>query len=139
MKTLIKLIVIVLSINFSNAQQDKGHTITVSIDNVRNDKGKVIISLRSAETFMKGKGLDSGESKIKDGKITVTFKNVKPGTYALLALHDENGNYMMDFEGNGMPKEDYGMSNNPVFFGPPQFNDAKFELTDKDLDFKIKF
>ena len=139
MKTLIKLIVIVLSINFSNAQQDKGHTITVSIDNVRNDKGKVIISLHSAETFMKGKGLDSGESKIKDGKITVTFKNVKPGTYALLALHDENGNYMMDFEGNGMPKEDYGMSNNPVFFGPPQFNDAKFELTDKDLDFKIKF
>jgi uncharacterized protein (DUF2141 family) len=37
-----------------------------------------------------------------------------------------------------MPLEDYGATNNVMNYGPPQFNDAKFELKDKDLTFEIK-
>ena len=43
----------------------------------------------------------------------------------------------MDFEDNGMPKESYGMSNNPIGFGPPQFSTAKFELENKNLEMNI--
>ena len=56
-----------------------------------------------------------------------------------MALHDENDNKRMDFELNGMPKESYGMSGNEMSFGPPNFVDAKFELSDKDLEFNIRF
>ena len=45
----------------------------------------------------------------------------------------------MDFENNGMPLEDYGATNNVMNYGPPRFEDAKFELKDKDLTFEIKF
>jgi len=88
---------------------------------------------------MKGKGLMSAQSKIKDGKITVTFENVKPGDYAIIAFHDENENSKMDFRENGMPLESYGMSNNSMAFGPPNYNDAKFTVADKNLDLNIRF
>ena len=45
----------------------------------------------------------------------------------------------MDFADNGMPTENYGVSNNKMNFGPPQFYDAKFEVIDKNLELEIKF
>ena len=45
----------------------------------------------------------------------------------------------MDFRENGMPIEDYGASNNVMNFGPPNFSDAKFTVTDKDLELNIRF
>ncbi|NOY48484.1 MAG: DUF2141 domain-containing protein [Chlorobi bacterium] len=139
MKTLAKLIVFILSITLANAQETKGQTITVTIDNVRNNNGKVSFALHTADTFMKGAGLQNAESNIENGKATVTFSNVASGMYAIMVLHDENENGRMDFQDNGMPKEDYGTSNNPMSYGPPQFAESKFEISNKDLEIKIRF
>lgn len=139
MKTLLLSIALIFSITFSNAQNDKGQTITVAVNNVVNNNGKVIVGLHTEETFMKSDSVQSAESVIEDGKVKVTFKNVQPGNYAIMVLHDENENYRMDFETNGMPKENYGMSNNPMSYGPPQFTDAKFEVATEDLDLLIRF
>ena len=130
---------LVLISAFSLAQEDKGVTITVTIDNVKNDKGEVVLSLHTSETFMKGKGIQDVETAIKDGKIAITFKNVLPGEYAVMALHDENSNKRMDFRDNGMPIESYGMSNNVMAFGPPQYDDAKFKVGEEDLELSIRF
>ena len=83
--------------------------------------------------------VDPFGGEIKDGKITLTFENVLPGDYAIMALHDENENMRMDFEDNGMPKESYGISNNVMSFGPPQYDDAKFKVENKNLKLKIRF
>ncbi|WP_430467803.1 DUF2141 domain-containing protein [Winogradskyella ouciana] len=140
MKNFILSIALVLAtaIGFSQ-EEDNGITVTVTIDNVTNDNGKVLMSLHTSETFMKGKGIQDAESAIKDGKITITFENVLPGDYAILALHDENSNGRMDFQDNGMPKESFGMSNNVMLMGPPQYDDAKFKVEDKDLELNIRF
>ena len=61
------------------------------------------------------------------------------GTYAILCFHDRNNNGKMDFKDNGMPMEDYGVSNNVMSFAPPSYQDAKFDLGDKDLSLEIKF
>ena len=45
----------------------------------------------------------------------------------------------MDFAANGMPLEDYGASNNNMSFGPPNFDLAKFTVSDKDVSLEIKF
>lgn len=140
MKTLLLFITLVLSVTFSNAQGNKeGHTITVIIENITNNNGNVLLSLHTVDTFMKGPGIQHKKSKIVDGKIQVTFDNVEVGTYAIMALHDENENNKMDFEDTGMPKESYGMSNNPMSFGPPQFEAAKFNMENKNLEMKIIF
>ncbi len=139
MKKLILTFAVVLTSVFSFSQEDKGITITVTIDNVKNDTGKVLLSLHTSETFMKGKGIKDVETEIKDGKVTVTFENVLPGDYAIMALHDENDNQKMDFRENGMPLESYGTSNNIMAFGPPVYDDAKFKAEDKDLELSIRF
>jgi uncharacterized protein (DUF2141 family) len=139
MKNLILTFALVLSTVFSFSQEGKGITITVTIDNVNNDNGKVSMALHTSETFMKGEGVLNAETEIKDGKVTITFENVLPGDYAIMALHDENKNNRMDFEANGMPKESYGMSNNVMSFGPPQYDDAKFKVEDKNIEMTIRF
>lgn len=138
MKTLSLLFALFLSITLSSAQ-NKGQTISITVNNAVNNNGKVIFSLHNEDTFMKTQSIQSAESIIENGKVKVTFESVQSGTYAIMVLHDENDNKRMDFELNGMPKENYGMSNNPVSFGPPQFTDAKFEVADEDLDLLIRF
>tara|TARA_R110002049_G_scaffold271324_2_gene448559 strand:+ start:1013 stop:1429 length:417 start_codon:yes stop_codon:yes gene_type:complete len=138
MKNLLLTFALVLTSLFSFSQ-DSGITLTLTIDNVTSDKGNVKMALHTVNTFMKGKGIENGQSEIKDGKVTIIFKNVKPGDYAVIAFHDENENNKMDFRENGMPLESYGMSNNVMSFGPPQYDDAKFTVADKDLELSIRF
>tara|TARA_R110000868_G_scaffold84342_8_gene237863 strand:+ start:992 stop:1411 length:420 start_codon:yes stop_codon:yes gene_type:complete len=121
------------------AQEKSEKNITVTIDHIQNDNGKVLVSLHTKETFLKGLGIQNLESVIKDGKVILKFENVPSGEYAILALHDENDNRRMDFESNGMPVESYGMSGNEMSMGPPTFSSAKFTLTDDDLEFNIQF
>ncbi len=140
MKTLSLIITLLFAITLTNAQEhSEGKTITVTIENIKNNKGNVLLALHTENTFMKGQGIKNEQGKIENGKITVIFKNVEPGTYAIMALHDENENNRMDFEDNGMPKESYGMSNNSMSFGPPQYATAKFEFKDEDLKMDIIF
>lgn len=138
-KNLIVTIALVLTSVFSFSQEDKGITITVIVDNVKNDNGKASFALHTEDTFMKGGGIMNTETTIKNGKVVVTFENVQPGEYAIMALHDENENGRMDFQENGMPIESYGMSNNIMAYGPPQYGDAKFNVRDKNIELTIRF
>ncbi len=139
-KKVVLNILFLLTAMFGFSQNEtKGITLTVSVDNVKNDIGLVLMTLHSSETFMKSNGLKNAKSVIKDGSVTIVFENVLPGEYAIMALHDENENQRMDFDNNGMPKESYGMSNNSMSFGPPQYEDAKFKVETKNLEINIRF
>lgn len=139
MKSIV-LFIICLSLTLSSwAQNDDTQTISITINNIKNDTGKILLGLHTENTFMKTEALQKRATVIKDGKIEVTFTNVAPGDYAVLALHDENNNNKMDFTANGMPKEDYGLSNNAMSFGPPQFSEAKFKVENEDITLNILF
>ena len=139
MKTLVAILSVFFITITTKAQEKETVTVTVTIENVLNDNGTILASLHSNDTFMKGAGIIDLADKAKKGEVTLTFENVEPGTYAIMVLHDENDNQRMDFEPSGMPKESYGMSGNAMVMGPPTFNDAKFEVTNEDLHFDIRF
>lgn len=139
MKTLSLFIALIISTTLSFAQETKGQDITVTVENIANTRGSLSIGLHSEDTFMKSGGVKNISSKITGNKVTVTFKNVAPGNYAIMVLHDENNNKQMDFEPNGMPAESYGISNNPMLMGPPAFSDGKFEVASKNVELTIKF
>ncbi|MBT8254461.1 MAG: DUF2141 domain-containing protein [Flavobacteriaceae bacterium] len=134
MKTLSFIIAVLVSTFLLPAQ-----TLTVTVENVLNENGKVLFSLHTEETFMKGPGIKNIEAAIDGKVVTVTFEDVEPGIYAIMVLHDENENNRMDYELSGMPKEAYGASNNSMSFGPPQFSEAKFELKKENKEIKIRF
>jgi len=121
------------------AQESETVTVTVTIENVLNDQGTLLVSLHDGSTFMKGPGLVDLSEQATKGAVTFTFENVTPGTYAVMAMHDSNDNKRMDYETNGMPKESYGMSGNEMTMGPPNFEDAKFEVSNEDLSLSIRF
>lgn len=137
-KTLVLMFALVLISTLGFAQDQKTSIITVTIENFTSNEGKAGIALHTSDTFMKGRGLQNLESEIKDGKATFTFENVKAGEYAILVLHDKNENGRMDFEANGMPIEAYGVSNNSMSFGPPSYENAKFNVNNDDLELTIR-
>lgn len=124
----------------ANAQEEETVTVTVTIENVLNDEGSVLVALHTRDTFMKGAaGIFDLSEKAKKGPITLTFNDVTPGTYAIMAMHDVNDNKRMDYASNGMPKENYGMSGNEMTMGPPTFDVAKFDVKNEDLELNIRF
>ncbi len=138
MKKLTVLTILFLIGFTTYAQDNKGATITVTIENVLSDGGSILAGLHTADTFMKGAGVANAMAPAKAGEVTLTFENVAPGTYAIMVMHDENDNKQMDME-NGMPKESYASTGEMNLYGPPTFNGAKFEVTDADQEFKIRF
>ncbi len=141
MKTFLLTITLALTSLFLNAQSSteeattEGTSITVKVT-LNGTGGYVLFSLHNESTFKK-EPLEKASSEIINRKATVTFNNVKPGTYGIMVVHDKNDNKRMDFEPNGMPIEAYGMSNNPMSYGPPQWNDAKFEVLSTPLNIEI--
>lgn len=148
MKTIIVTLTMALATFLSKAQTDAtttgddmsntdGTTVTVTVA-VPSDEGNVMFGLWDESTFMKAAPLQGLESDIVDGKATVTFANVTAGVYGVTLFHDKNGNKTMDFDPNGMPLEMYGVSNNVMSYGPPQWSDAKFEVAGVPLELEIR-
>jgi uncharacterized protein (DUF2141 family) len=129
---------LIFSQESENTNVNNQYNISVSLVNALNDKGTVNFALFNKENFRQ-QPLKAASSTIKEGVSTVVFENVAIGTYAIICYHDENENKRMDFQENGMPLENYGTSNNPLNFGPPQFDSSKFDVTDKDVTLEIKF
>ncbi len=116
------------------AQEPEGNIIEVEITDIDNGDGKMMIGLYSSEEDWLKKTAMSRIGQIKNGKSTVTFENVTDGTYAISSYHDENNNDELDTNFLGIPKEDTGSSNNaPARMGPPQWEDAKFEINGKSI------
>lgn len=110
-------------------------TVTVDISDLRNDKGVVRACMTSdPQLFPKCRGSSTAYSKVVNAGKTVrlTFADVKPGRYAIALLHDENNNGKADRALMMMPTEGYGFSRDAkVRMGPPKFDDAAFDVTQK--------
>jgi len=138
MKTIAVLIALFIGQTFY-AQSETSAEILVTVENIKSDNGTLLFGVYSEKTFLKAKPEFYAESKIANGIASVTFKDLPAGTYAISCFHDKNSNSQMDFEPTGMPLEPYGISNNNInAYGPPVWEDAKFELGEKSLDMIIK-
>ncbi|NOX08465.1 MAG: DUF2141 domain-containing protein [Gammaproteobacteria bacterium] len=69
--------------------------------------------------------------------VSVVFKNIDAGTYAISVLHDKNNNSEMDTF-FGIPQEPYGNSGEYTRF-KPNYEDSKFEVKNqKSITIEIK-
>lgn len=116
----------------------KTGTIHVTIPNVSSDQGEVLLALYQKENFLSHAPKFHAMSKIENGVADATFENVPEGTYAIVLYHDKNGNKQMDFDTNGMPLEDYGGSGNAMSYGPPNWEDCKFDFHQEKLEMEIR-
>ena len=131
---------VIKSCGANTTEESAGVSIEAKVTNVLKKGGEVMFVLYDSEASFMGQKQVVAKAAIPEGSIAqVVFEIIKPGTYALVVLHDLNGNGQMDFDSNGMPKEDYGSSNNVMRMGPPNFNDAKFTVANKSVTLEIRF
>lgn len=105
--------------------------ITVAVSTVRNHNGEIICALfDTAEGFAKRLPLAKVVARPQIPATTCLFRRVKAGSYAITAIHDENGNGQLDKTFSGKPSEGYGVSNNHTYaMHGPRFNESAFSFS----------
>lgn len=107
--------------------------IAVSVEGAATDSGSVVLCLWGGDAGFPDceKGKPLRRIVVPAGAPTATFADVPPGSYAVSAFHDRNGNGVLDSNFIGLPKEPVGMSNNPKIMGRPRFKPAQFSHGDR--------
>ena len=116
--------------------------VTVTIDNVRNARGHVLVALCTRADFLRPHCSWKARVPARKGSVVAIVPNVPPGTYAAQAFHDEDDNGKLDRTLLGLPKEAMGFSNNaPMRMGPPSFDAASFKIgtEDKAIGFALRY
>ncbi|MEI6847383.1 MAG: DUF2141 domain-containing protein [Chlorobiaceae bacterium] len=116
--------------------------ITVHVKGLKNSNGMLGIALYTAKKGFPDKpeyAFATLVNKCSSSSNEAAFKNIPYGTYAVSVLHDENSNGKMDKTFIGIPKEGFGVSNNPkIRRGPPSFDEALFSFNSQQLDLTIE-
>jgi uncharacterized protein (DUF2141 family) len=121
-------------------------TLKISITGLRNNSGSVILGFYNndkafaAETPLFTK-VESKATTVNH-VLTLNYKDIKPGTYGIVILDDENNNNKMDY-GWILPEEGYGFSNY-THFGLTKPKVAKFSFTiapneNKAVEIKVQY
>ena len=126
------------------AQTTGDATLTVHVTGARNAKGKIRVALfRGAQGFPNDAShaihTQAADVDPQTSSAQVVFPGLPDGVYAVSVFHDENMNQRLDKTFIGVPKEGYGASNNPKKkMGPPNFDEAKFQLSGTEQSVEIK-
>jgi uncharacterized protein (DUF2141 family) len=122
--------------------QPSTSSLELEIGEFRNTKGHVLVSVfDNSDDFPENEqnAVVNKKVKITQKKHTILIEDLPLGEYAVVFLHDENGNEKMDTNFVGAPKEGYGASNDAVnTFSAPKYKDAKFLLEAKKKSLKLK-
>jgi uncharacterized protein (DUF2141 family) len=120
---------------YSEAQVDHDpaakNTLTLEITGIKEPKGKMACAL-----FWQNKGFPRKHRRalrrtwvdVKGDTVKCVFKRTGLGEYAASVFLDKNSNGKLDTNAIGSAKEPWGVSQNAAHkrFGPPLYNDAKF-------------
>ena len=112
--------------------------LTVALHDARSQEGRFQIALVDAGGYAGSAAPVAARELAPAGAVTpVVFDDVPAGRYALMVIHDENGNGKLDTNLVGMPVEGYGFSNNPRVLRKPTFDEAAFDVGDDALALDI--
>jgi uncharacterized protein (DUF2141 family) len=116
-------------------------TLTLVVDGMSSDEGNLgVLVFNSPKGWAEDRAAalrDIAVPAVK-GAQTLAIPNLPPGKYAVASIHDLNKNHKLDKNFIGMPKEQWGMSNNPhaTIKAPPI--EKAMVVVEKDTEIHIK-
>ena len=143
--TIITLLAFALSLTLYSFAKPNAETfsLTVDVKNLRNEKGVVQFALYNKDGSIPDEDFENYykivKGEIVNASLTITFKNIPSGKYAVNILHDENKNGKID-KGFILPIEGIGFSNfqSIGLTNRPNFSKASFELKEnKTIDVTV--
>jgi uncharacterized protein (DUF2141 family) len=99
-------------------------TLNVTLDGVRPGGGPLTVLLFDRADGFPKEPQAAQRHVLPAGQTTLALDDLKPGQYAVMAYHDEDGNGELNRFLGMIPQEGWGLSNNPQVSGKPAFNDA---------------
>ena len=107
-----------------------GATVRLDVSAFRNADGALGCRLFSdAKGFPDADGTKTIRAAISGTKASCEFGSIPPGTYAVVVIHDENGNGKLDRNLLGIPSEGYGVTNNRTYaLTSPKWDESTFTL-----------
>lgn len=141
------LLFIVLS--FFLAQEPKAQEIpdylakdfssfTLMIQGLSKAEGELRIAMFNSKDAYTKEPVYAVVLPVNDKKMEWRVPDLPFGDYAIAVYHDKNTNGKLDTNFLGIPKEEYGFSNNARGkFGPASWEDAKFSVLEKSFTHQI--
>jgi uncharacterized protein (DUF2141 family) len=109
-----------------------GGVLRVNVHGVTPGRGRVVVAVYdNADAFPKSQhALRVAKAYAASDPTMVTIESLAPGPYACAVFDDVDGNDVLNTNFVGYPSEPFGFSNDArvKLFGPPGFDDAKFEF-----------
>ena len=103
--------------------------LRVTILGLKSSRGDVIFALYNSRRSFTHDAYRTVFIPIVDRRCQWDAKGLPAGDYAVVVVHDRNGNHDMDSNFLGMPKEPYAFSNNArALFGAPSFEAARLHV-----------
>jgi len=117
-------------------------TVKITVENVKNSKGIIVADLHDdmKENFLVwDKVVLRIRQPAQEGETHFCMPLTRPGEYAIAVYHDKNGNREFDKNFLGIPKEHFGMSNNPKFgLSAPEYEETAFSVPATGSEIRIK-
>ncbi|MCG8698810.1 MAG: DUF2141 domain-containing protein [Bacteroidales bacterium] len=136
MKTIIPVILLHISVVLLGQ-----YTLKVHVAGVKSNQGFVLAGIwNNPKDYMDAEKKMKGEAvKSKLGNVTIEVDSLPAGDYAIVIFHDENGNFELDRNFLGIPKEPYAFySKDDPKLGPPDWNDAAIKVPEtKEIRMKL--
>jgi uncharacterized protein (DUF2141 family) len=129
---LLVLFILLTNLSFNCQSSSQKGNLKVVVNNIHSLNGQVGFFLFNSEIGFPShfdKSIKSAYVKINANYAEYTFPDIATGTYAVFVFHDENSDKKLNSNFIGMPKEGMAVSNNAKgHFGPPKYEDAKFDF-----------
>lgn len=122
------------------AEEPRTCNLSIKILGLETNEGNLMVALiDNAEAFdANGEPVRDARVAIERGEGLANLSTIPYGTYAVKVFHDENSNGKLDTNFVGYPKESFGFSRDAMGkFGPPSFEEAKFEVASPELAMTI--
>ena len=113
--------------------------LTVTVRGLKPTTGTIEVSVfNSADGFLKKPVVQKSKPVDGQAEIAVKFAGLSNGDYAVVVVHDANGNGVLDTGFLGFGGEQYGYSNDASsWLGRPSFNQARITIGEEDKEIVI--
>jgi len=122
--------------------QPAANVVHVDVNGLHNDTGQVVCALFASPNGFPhdfDKALMRTTVAISNQHASCEFHDIKPATYAITVVHDENSNGKLDRNVIGIPKEGVGISGSQKpHLGIPRYERAEFNFPGGRLELPIK-
>jgi len=99
--------------------------LTVTLTGVQDKGGQMLVSLQTRDQFMKPAGANGAYGAAVAGTQAFTVRNVEPGDYAVMVMHDADSDWQMAYGPDRKPTEGWAMSGKPDPARKPTFDEIK--------------